>query len=351
MLVIVGLIAGGALQAWTAQLISSRIASTKTGEQTIKTALISFIERNNRLPCPAVATLLATDANYGREAPTPGTCTGTVAAGTSVKGIVPWLALGLPDEAVSDGYYRRYSYYVTLSQTNLSATTVAGMRGTMTVHSGVPVTLGLAATGNQINSCSTTAGDNSCNLAAVVVLISHGANGLGAYLPNGVAMAAAAAAREIENADANVAFVRSDYSNNPADPFDDILLALSPDDLLGPLGAKGAIASPRATTNEQLRSARDTIVAQIINSAPTRGQVPAALAPPILDGWGIALDYNRIEPNVCTPIGPVTFTITSLGVDGLLGVNPATVVNDDIVITGNTASLKTAILNLGSPCP
>ena len=70
MLVIAGLIAGGALQAWTAQLISSRIASTKTGEQTIKTALISFIERNNRLPCPAVATLLATDANYGRDATT-----------------------------------------------------------------------------------------------------------------------------------------------------------------------------------------------------------------------------------------------------------------------------------------
>ena len=67
MLVIVGLIAGGALQAWTAQLISSRIASTKTGEQTIKTALISFIDR---LPCPAVATLLATDANYGRDATT-----------------------------------------------------------------------------------------------------------------------------------------------------------------------------------------------------------------------------------------------------------------------------------------
>ena len=46
--------------------------------ESVKLALQGFIARNGRLPCPAVASHSSTDNRYGLEAPTPGTCTGTV---------------------------------------------------------------------------------------------------------------------------------------------------------------------------------------------------------------------------------------------------------------------------------
>jgi type II secretory pathway pseudopilin PulG len=287
-LMIVGLIVGGLLNAWATQLVQQRINTTKANAETIKTALTNYVSRNNRLPCPAIAGLLPSAAAYGQEAATPGTCTGSAGIGVppndAARGIVPWIALGLTSESASDAYNNRFTYQVSKGATNLNATTLASMQGVLTLHSDAPIALGVAPTGNQINGCNATAGNNSCNGFAVVVILSHGKNGTGATAEDGTLLAAPTSAREIQNAGNNNAFVRSDYSTVDANYFDDILLALSPDDLLGPLVKDGAISSARAQTQKQMELSRDALIAQSVSSG--------ILPPPPLavgnDGWGKA---------------------------------------------------------------
>jgi prepilin-type N-terminal cleavage/methylation domain-containing protein len=112
-LVIVGLIFGGMVSAWTTRLVQQRIDTTKTNAEAIKSALTLFISRNNRLPCAAVAGLAPGAAGYGQEAATPGTCTGTTIVGvvpnSAARGIVPWISLGMTGEAASDAYNNRFA--------------------------------------------------------------------------------------------------------------------------------------------------------------------------------------------------------------------------------------------------
>ena len=80
----------------------------------------------------------------------------------------------------------------------------------------------------------------------------------------------------------------SDYSTVDANYFDDILVALSPDDLLGSLVKDGAVSSTCAATQKQLELSRDTLTAQIITS----GNIPA---PPIAVANGFATAPYRLE--------------------------------------------------------
>ena len=363
-LAIIALIATVSLQALTTRLVNSQISATKGGEQAIKTAIINYVLRNNRLPCPASAALTPAQANYGREARIAAGCNGAnltaipnAAAATSFRGVVPWLTLGLSDEAGADGFNRRYSYTVTADATDpvkRSADTLPGLQGRLTLHNNVPVAVGAAPTGNQLNACSVTAADKSCNLEAVAMIVSHGKNGDGAFLISGEQLPTVAGhTLEIENSDNNESFVTTDYSENAANPFDDIVLPVAPSDILSTLIKDGSIASSQSTMNDLLRRTRDTVIARIVNSAPTRGLVPApgTVAMPV-DVWGASVTYARSTADVCSPLAGVTaFMLTSRGADKVLGVNPATGQNDDIVLTENTASLQTTIFNLGIPCP
>ena len=350
-LTIVGLIAGGMLTAWTSRLAQQRIDTTKSNAEAIKTALTLYISRNNRLPCPAMAGLAPGAAGYGQEAATPGTCAGATISGNvpnrAARGIVPWISLGLVSEAASDAYHNRFTYEVTLSQTNLTATTLPAMRGILSLHANAPIAMAIAPTGNQINGCNATANDNSCNGFAVAVIVSHGKNGFGAFSEGGVALAAPASAEEIQNAGNNTAFVRTDYSENPANYFDDIVVAFSPDDLLSPLTRDGAINSARSITQKQMELARDTQ----IHTAVSAGIVPGGMTP-TNDGWGNGLLYTPNSVNVCgAPAGSSAFTITSLGSDRLVGLNAATGTNDDIVLTQSNDQLKSYIIKGGTACP
>jgi prepilin-type N-terminal cleavage/methylation domain-containing protein len=347
-LLIVGLISGGLLSAWATQIVQQRINTTKANAETIKTALVNFVSRNNRLPCPAIDGLLPSAAAYGQEATTPGTCTGSagigVAPNDAARGIVPWIAVGLSGESASDAYNNRFTYQITKAATGLNATTLASLQGILTLHGDAPITLGIAPTGNQINGCNATAGNNSCNGFAVVVILSHGKNGVGAIGEDGTLLAAPTSAQEIQNAGNNNAFVRSDYSTVDANYFDDILLVLSPDDLLGPLVKDGAISSARAQSQKQMELSRDALIAQSVSS----GLLPP---PPLAvgnDGWGKAL----LTASVCgAAAGATAFTITSNGADRIAGLNAATGIDDDIVLTQSNDQLKSYIVKGGTPCP
>lgn len=246
--------AGGIGLASSLRTAASQKSSVQNAE-IIKTALQNFISRYGRLPCPAIVANTPAAATFGVEALTPGTCTGTIidlGTGTAASGVVPWKTLGLAFDSALDGWGNQYTYVVTRAATNLNAQTLAGMRGVLTVHSDVPVVNGLPATGNQINACSTTAGDNGCNSFAVVVLISHGANLLGARTREGVATPVATSGRETENTDADLAFVSREPSSIAASEFDDVVVPLTPNDLLSALYAQG-LKSEQSALNDKYR--------------------------------------------------------------------------------------------------
>ncbi|MGH8626664.1 MAG: type II secretion system protein [Gammaproteobacteria bacterium] len=356
-LLIVALVAGAGLSLATALRTNQGISSTRTKQEAIKEALITFIARNQRLPCPATETLAPGAVGYGVESGGPSACGATAVAGGVQRGVVPWISLGLPDADALDGWNNRFSYFVLQAATAnpTPAAPLSGMRGGIALHSGTPLALGLPATGNQINACSTTAGDNGCNIAAVVLILSHGRNGSSAFTQNGVQLPppVATAVLELANTDtADASFVQTQYSDNTANPFDDMLLAMTPADLLGPLERNGSFQSAPSITNERMAAIRDSVILDIVDN---NGIIPAGLPTPLPgtppnDGWGplLAFAYNApvgVGTNVCAqPVGTSIFTLTSTGLD------PASA-GDDIAVTQNDVRIRTMINNKGIPCP
>lgn len=270
-----------------------------------------------------------------------------------MRGIVPWVSLGLSDVQGLDGYDRRFTYFVRGQETNRTADTLSAMRGNMTIHSGAPIALGLNPAGNQINSCTNAPGDNSCNLDAVAVIISHGDNGFGAFLANGTQTGGPPGAIEQENTDNDWNFIDTEYLTNETNPFDDILITLDPDDLLRPLAEDDSIPSAPAVTTNLINLIREVLIAQIVTAD---GAVPAAVPPipplpvPPQDGWSTDFVYTQILANVCgaPPPPQTTFALTSLGVDQVAGVNPNTGQNDDIVARRTTTRSSLLFSRKGS---
>ncbi|NOY62568.1 MAG: prepilin-type N-terminal cleavage/methylation domain-containing protein [Gammaproteobacteria bacterium] len=239
-MVIVSVVLSGMLALLFSQLENSRISSSHDKQRAIEQSIVNFLLRNNRVPCPAVATNASGSAGYGVEAATPGTCTGATQVGsggsTSSRGVVPWVTLGISDEQALDGWGHRFTYQVIRSQTNLSAPTVSGLTGFMALFD--------RAGGNQINPGN----------EAVVMLVSHGKNGRGAYLPatgSRLTVPPSASSDERENSDNDNNFVQKDYSTNTTNPFDDIVAALSPAQLLARMVDSGVTASPYGVVNER----------------------------------------------------------------------------------------------------
>ena len=298
MVIVIGaLLLGFALSVLTAQLTNTRIKATQNQAYVIKIALVTFLATRNRLPCPAVEGLNSTNAAYGIEAPNPGTCTGTTNLTGASRGVVPWVSLGLADTAVLDGWNRRFTYVVTTSETNLTSinaqvevstgppqarSTVPALTGNLTVHNATPVGGGLPppVAQNQINACSTGATDNSCNNFAVVILISHGANGTGAFLPgNGVREPLPPGANELENTDTDLAFTQMSFIGNTTAAggvFDDMVSWIPPADLVTPLVASRTVASVQGAVTKRIDRIEKALLAYIIRDTvdPDGAPVP-----------------------------------------------------------------------------
>ena len=336
-LIILTLITGGLVSFLNVQLTNQRITTTKANEAAIKIALTNFIALNNRLPCPAIPNLAPGAAGYGREAPAkPSACTG-LPIDPVVTGIVPWITLGISSDAASDGYTNRFTYQVVLAATSTSLTpqTVSGIRGTISLHSSGPGVLGEPPTvpnGNQTNDCGTTGTGIPNPCAAVAILISHGRNGLGAFSDQGIPQAAAIGPDEQENTDGNSRFVVKTFSDSPTNPYDDIILALTPNDLLTPLTQGGVLKDSRAVLNDDFEAIKAAIISYAISNrsstTPYTYPLPPSLGSVTFDPWGKAIMYAVITNPI--PSGPSSanaFSLTSYGPDGVLGGG------DDIVVT------------------
>ncbi|WP_171091287.1 hypothetical protein [Usitatibacter rugosus] len=211
---------------------------TRKKLQKVSEALVRFAVENRRLPCSAQGTVDTGDA-----APT-----GAAAACTDSAGVVPWRTLGLAQEDALDGWGRKISYRVYSGITGY--TQVNGFTAT-DCNADIAVSMGALAAGGLCNTGHTnTAGDftagkgfpvndqGTVRTGVAFALISHGATGFGAYLPQGGRMTVpTGGGQESSNATGTAPYFVASHSAAgvpPADSthFDDVVVYKLQNDLV-----------------------------------------------------------------------------------------------------------------------
>jgi prepilin-type N-terminal cleavage/methylation domain-containing protein len=165
---IIGVIVASGISLGLSRTEAARISSTEAKLDRIEEALGAYLVMNGFLPCPAVGSTAKTVATFG-VAEAAGcastTCTGG-GCGTDLKvGVVPVRTLNLSDDYMFDGWGRRITYAVhrkaTLSRADFADTSA----GIITIQNYA-----------QTSNLSTD---------ALLILMSHGNNGHGAWPESG----------------------------------------------------------------------------------------------------------------------------------------------------------------------
>lgn len=195
---IIGLLLGMVMIPITAQIDQQRISDTQKQLNLITEAALGFAVTNGRLPCPAAAATPSTTAGAGTESRA-----GTACAIT--EGVAPWATLGMPE---TDAWGRRFTYRITPA---FADDATGGLQASFLLTDNGNITIRSTAAGVDLAS------------NVVLVVVSHGKNGAGAYLSSGVRLALGIA-DEAENSDADGIFV----SKAPDPNFDDLVAWLSP---------------------------------------------------------------------------------------------------------------------------
>ena len=305
-IVIIGLLATMGLSALNVQQANGAISATKKNQDIIKDALIGYLGKNKHLPCPSTDELGGPDVAARNLGASPPNC-------KTSFGIVPYAELGLPRSVALDGWDNFYSYAVSpqwtaslnTSGVNVGSTTSnpanafnAGNIGTIQVKTRVPA--------NQ---------NPPANLSkAVVALISSGINGYGSYTIKGTQQSAPPSADEASNAIAPSSLplasltltnlFQREFTDKDAGygAFDDVVLWLSPNDLLTPLIKDGSMKSAEAQWAEQFNNIKNTIVAEILTSTTC---LISLSIPAQNDPWGGNVTFNPTLPQ------PITFSASS----------------------------------------
>jgi prepilin-type N-terminal cleavage/methylation domain-containing protein len=117
---IIGLIASMSFATIKAQIINASIRTTQGNQNTIKDALVAYLGKNRRLPCPDT-NFTAPDGieNRGATTGTPTTPADPLQACNAAFGLIPYQTLGLSRSVALDGWDNFFSYQV--SNTSPSA--------------------------------------------------------------------------------------------------------------------------------------------------------------------------------------------------------------------------------------
>ncbi len=207
-LAIVAMLLGGLLPTISSQMEQQHRSETRKQLDEIQQALIGFAILNGRLPCPADPTIPTVAANAGVERL-------TCITAANANGVLPWATLGTRE---TDGWNRRFTYSITPAF-------------------GAPITLTTPSTLDVLNA----SGGNSIASNMPAVIISHGQNGLGAYLPSGTPLPKDPThTDENDNNDIlvpNTTFVYHESTPN----FDDLVIWISPNILFNRMVAAGKL--------------------------------------------------------------------------------------------------------------
>lgn len=184
-LVIVALLLGGLLMPLATQVEVQRRTETEKALKEINEALIGFAMVNGRLPCPA-------DPTAPTGTPTAGVARAATLTSCTVSntGVIPWVTLGVNE---LDAWGRRFTYRVT----NWYADQVRTTGNTVDAPSPPPSTciadptnasFALCSPGDMFITNGPGLGNATIAQAIPAVIVSHGKNGNGAYLPSGIQM-------------------------------------------------------------------------------------------------------------------------------------------------------------------
>lgn len=222
-LVIITLLMTGLVPTISSQIAQQKTSDTRNKLDEIRNALLGFAVINGRLPYPSCGTLPANTTYAGIEI-TPASAALCTSSANDIA-TLPWATLGV---AETDAWGRRYSYRVK----STFADTTEGSSASCPTSSGI--SFQICSTGDIVIKESSSGSNIASNLPLVVV--SHGINGCGAYLPTGSKVAIAkgnssgtncnnAGDDQFENSDvvANVNFV----SHVPSSNFDDLVIWIS----------------------------------------------------------------------------------------------------------------------------
>jgi prepilin-type N-terminal cleavage/methylation domain-containing protein len=239
--VIMGIMMALGLKTLRATQESAAWSETKAKQDRIKTALVSFLRTNGRLPCPdTAATPTGIETSAGCSTPATG------------YGVLPWATLGLGREAAVDGWQNFYTYRVATNNTSAAAPATpavpraqnAAQNWTFKAATGFnigsltsPVSGGFTAL--QIDQRDAAGGIAIVAYNAVAVVFSRGKTGGGARTPFGTVLAAPTGVDEIVNNTAgSTRFIVRDSTDNAAaigGAYDDVVMFITPQDLLQPM--------------------------------------------------------------------------------------------------------------------
>lgn len=219
-LVIIALMIGGLLIPLSAQNNVQARRDTARDLESIREALLGFAVSHGRLPCPAQRNLASGTANAGFETFDGTSCTCSVAGGniatsggsacnsgseSTVSGVLPWATLGLPEV---DGWNNRYTYLVTAAYARQpDSGNSAYCDGSNPASMPSTAAFALCTKGGaKIYTAADKIVKLTTDYEVPAVVVSHGDDGLGAWLNSGN-QRAGAAGDELENANADELFV------------------------------------------------------------------------------------------------------------------------------------------------
>lgn len=391
------------LAAFSVQVDTAALSATQRRQDAIKDALIAYLRKNARLPCPETTGLAGGGSSpTGRENRTNVGPPDPSFPCTSFVGTLPWLDLGLSKDNALDGYGNYFSYFVATAAADADPdwTRTSNLAATVTgFSSGTPGRFAITHNGQQTGVGPTLYPLPSL---AAVVIVSHGKNGFGAITEKGTLNASSADASELANqppAAATSAPAWTPQVSAPLDynalgmrfpavtatlvtgsttaggTFDDVVLVLRPDDLLGPIIKDGAMKSAQAQLSEQFAKIKMALASYAFSTPnATHGSstcaqtIPPATAPfcrllpaanggmvptagtgltqaDITDPWGLTIRYTPAISSTSglglglsnsIPVGSA-YTLASDGADKAQGTP------DDISVTVTAVELRQMI--------
>lgn len=216
-----------AIAVFTAFLIGAlesrllRSSESQSRQKAAESALIQFLVREGRLPCPADGSLGSENANSGIE-----TACSTASPGTSyqVAGILPWRTLGLSEADVTNQHSDYFSYRVFSGPSGFTRTNGLDMSACDTDNSPTPTDQSVAMVDRENTNYNNTTeqfilgkglsvvgADNTTTTGVAHVIVDHGQNRRGAWNRTGGQAASTLSSRPEEVANA-AAITAADYT-------------------------------------------------------------------------------------------------------------------------------------------
>jgi prepilin-type N-terminal cleavage/methylation domain-containing protein len=181
---IIALVGGLSLSVGTTQVKVTKIRQATQTTDNVKTALLTYVKKAGRYPCPANPALASTNVAYGTEVTgCDAACpAGLICNGNAIEGALPFKTIGLSEAASYDSWDNKLTYVVDKAHVSSSAYG----NGSLPVYD---------AAGNEITASPVLG-------KAIFLLLSHGSDGKGAYKRDGTLRAACGAATsDSENCD------------------------------------------------------------------------------------------------------------------------------------------------------